>query len=278
MNSVRTTTIARFVALPHTCWPWLSPAAARTTSRSTLQLPRIRLRDQRRQRDCERLDVVNVRLDREIAVGTESCRRRRKPHPQRSLCGQLRRGGREGSISVINAENNTVAGTIAGPPPAGLHRDRPQGRSGLRGQLRLQHHLRRRPEGAPRRSRLIGAGEEPVAARISPDGKTLVVANRSGNSVSLIDPAARRVRQVFEGCPGASRRRHPARFFQGFCGLLGRPPDHGHRAGARRSHPESTQASKARACPARPPGSSCSMWARRRCSWPSSPTAANCSP
>jgi DNA-binding beta-propeller fold protein YncE len=50
----------------------------------------------------------------------------------------------------------------------------------------------------------IGAGEEPVAARISPDGKTLAVANRKGNSVSLIDPAARQVRQVFEGCPGAS--------------------------------------------------------------------------
>ncbi len=50
----------------------------------------------------------------------------------------------------------------------------------------------------------IGAGEEPAAARLSPDGKTLVVANRKAGSVSLIDPAARRVRQVFEGCPGAN--------------------------------------------------------------------------
>ena len=40
--------------------------------------------------------------------------------------------------------------------------------------------------------------------RVSPDGKTLVVANRRGNSVSLIDSATRQVRAVFEGCPGAS--------------------------------------------------------------------------
>jgi DNA-binding beta-propeller fold protein YncE len=50
----------------------------------------------------------------------------------------------------------------------------------------------------------IGAGEEPAAARLSPDNKTLVVANRRGNSVSLFDPATRRVRAIFEGCPGAS--------------------------------------------------------------------------
>jgi DNA-binding beta-propeller fold protein YncE len=50
----------------------------------------------------------------------------------------------------------------------------------------------------------IGAGEEPAAARLSPDNKTLVVANRRGNSVSLFDPATRRVRAIFTGCPGAS--------------------------------------------------------------------------
>jgi len=50
----------------------------------------------------------------------------------------------------------------------------------------------------------IGAGEEPVAVRIAPDGKTLAVANRKAGSVSLIDPANRKVRSVFDGCPGAS--------------------------------------------------------------------------
>jgi len=32
----------------------------------------------------------------------------------------------------------------------------------------------------------------------------VVVPNRRGNSVSLVDPAAKRVRAYFEGCPGAS--------------------------------------------------------------------------
>jgi DNA-binding beta-propeller fold protein YncE len=52
----------------------------------------------------------------------------------------------------------------------------------------------------------IGTGEEPVSARLSPDGKTLVVANRKGNSVSIVnlaDPDKPAVRAVLEGCPGA---------------------------------------------------------------------------
>jgi YVTN family beta-propeller protein len=50
----------------------------------------------------------------------------------------------------------------------------------------------------------IGAGEEPVQALPAPDGKTVVVPNHRGHSVSLVDPAARGVRAFFEGCPGAS--------------------------------------------------------------------------
>jgi YVTN family beta-propeller protein len=41
-------------------------------------------------------------------------------------------------------------------------------------------------------------------ARLSPDGKSLVVANRGGNSVSVISPATNAVRAVFSSCPGAS--------------------------------------------------------------------------
>jgi DNA-binding beta-propeller fold protein YncE len=51
---------------------------------------------------------------------------------------------------------------------------------------------------------LIGVGEDPAAARVSPDGKTLVVANRGGNSVSIVDTGSLRIRAVFEGCPEAS--------------------------------------------------------------------------
>lgn len=51
---------------------------------------------------------------------------------------------------------------------------------------------------------VIGTGEEPVSVRVSPDGKTLAIANRKGNSVSLVETATRQVRAVFEGCPGAN--------------------------------------------------------------------------
>ena len=50
----------------------------------------------------------------------------------------------------------------------------------------------------------FGAGEEPVAARLAADGKTLVVANQAGNSVTLMDPADGQVRAVFGDCPGAA--------------------------------------------------------------------------
>jgi len=57
---------------------------------------------------------------------------------------------------------------------------------------------------ARREAAQFGTGEEPVGARVAPDGKTLVVANRRGNSVTLMDPASGHMRAVFDGCPGAS--------------------------------------------------------------------------
>jgi DNA-binding beta-propeller fold protein YncE len=49
----------------------------------------------------------------------------------------------------------------------------------------------------------IGTGKEPVEARLSPDGETLVVANRGDGSASVFDAPAGRLRAVFEDCPGA---------------------------------------------------------------------------
>jgi DNA-binding beta-propeller fold protein YncE len=49
----------------------------------------------------------------------------------------------------------------------------------------------------------IGTGKEPVEVRLSPDGKTLVVANRGDGSVSIFDAPAGGLRAVFENCPGA---------------------------------------------------------------------------
>jgi DNA-binding beta-propeller fold protein YncE len=49
----------------------------------------------------------------------------------------------------------------------------------------------------------IGTGKEPVEARLSPDGKSLLVANRGDGSVSVFDAPAGGLRSVFENCPGA---------------------------------------------------------------------------
>jgi YVTN family beta-propeller protein len=64
---------------------------------------------------------------------------------------------------------------------------------------------------AHREVAVAGTGEGPGVTRLSPDGKTLVVTNRLGNSVSLFEissatdaaPQAH-LRKVIEGCPGAT--------------------------------------------------------------------------
>ncbi|MGB7549341.1 MAG: YncE family protein [Terracidiphilus sp.] len=148
-------------------------------------------------------DVVNVRLDRELAAGRNPVAV--TPSPARNEVYVVNAGepAGQGSVSVINAENNTVAATIwVRSQPVALALD-PDGalayvaNSGSNSVSVLDLK-------AGREIAVIGAGEEPVAVRVSPDGRTLVVANRRGNSVSLIDTATRTVRAVFEGCPGAS--------------------------------------------------------------------------
>jgi YVTN family beta-propeller protein len=158
-------------------------------------------------------DVVNVRLDREIAVGQNPVAVAASPSRNEVFVVNSGAAGAQGSVSVINAENNTVAATIpVHRQPVSIEID-PTGdlayvaNSGSN-TISVIDLKARREIGA------IGAGEEPVAARISPDGKTLVVANRRGNSLSIFDgsslahPAyrasAQTVRAVFEGCPGAS--------------------------------------------------------------------------
>jgi YVTN family beta-propeller protein len=153
------------------------------------------------------LDVVNVRLDRELPVGQNPVAVAASPTRNEVYVVNSGAEGAQGSVSVIDAENNTVAATIpVHRQPVSIDLD-PAGalayvaNSGSNTISVLDLNARREIA-------QIGAGEEPVAVRISPDGKTLVVANRRGNSVSLIDPAARppaqSVRAVFEGCPGAT--------------------------------------------------------------------------
>ena len=149
------------------------------------------------------LDVVNVRVDREIAVGQNPVAVATSPKRNEVYVVNAGSESGQGSLSVIDAEKNAVAATIP------LHR-KPLSIE-LDGEGALAYvansgsnsisiiDLKARQAIAE-----IGAGEEPVAVRIAPDRRTLVVANRRGNSVSVLDATGRNVRAVFDGCPGAA--------------------------------------------------------------------------
>jgi YVTN family beta-propeller protein len=148
------------------------------------------------------LDVVDVRVDRELSVGHDPVALAANPTRNEVYVVNAGAAGATGSLSVIDAEHNTVSATIP------LHRQPVSIDLDAAGSLAYVANsgsnsisvidLKRRREVAE-----IQAGQEPVAARLAPDGKTLVVANRRSDSVSLIDPASDRMRAVFTGCPGA---------------------------------------------------------------------------
>ena len=148
-------------------------------------------------------DVVNLRLDRELAVGQNPVAVAISPTRNEVYVLNSGIATGQGSVTVINAEKNSVVGVIS------VHREPLSIEVDPAGELAYVTNsgsnsvsvvdLKNRREVA-----LIGTGEEPVATRLSPDGKTLAVANRRGNSISLIDPTSYTVRAVFEGCPGAS--------------------------------------------------------------------------
>lgn len=148
-------------------------------------------------------DVVNVRLDRELPVGVNPVSVTASVHRNEVYVVNQGAPGTLGSVTIINAENNSVAAAIpVHKQPAALALA-PEGDLAYVANTASNNvsvlDLKDRREVAA-----IGTGEEPVAVRVSPDGKTLAVSNRRGNSVSLIDPATRRVRAVVSGCPGAS--------------------------------------------------------------------------
>ncbi|MGP8251390.1 MAG: beta-propeller fold lactonase family protein [Terracidiphilus sp.] len=148
------------------------------------------------------LDVVNVRLDRELPVGPNPVAV--AASPARNEVYVLNAGvpGGQGSISVIDCEHNAVVATIpVGRDPDSIDVD-------ARGKLayvanRGSNSVSVVDLEARRAVAQIGVGEEPDAASLSPDGKTLVVANWGGDSVTLIDAGTGKLRAVVEGCPGA---------------------------------------------------------------------------
>lgn len=149
------------------------------------------------------LDVVNVRVDREIAVGPNPVALAASPTRNEIYVVNSGNPGSYGSLSVIDAEHNSVIATIPlHRQPVSIHLD-------AAGKLAYiansgSNSISVIDLAARREIALFGTGEQPDAAVPAPDGKTLVVANRGANSVSLVDPASGLVRSVFQDCPGAS--------------------------------------------------------------------------
>jgi YVTN family beta-propeller protein len=145
------------------------------------------------------LDIVNLRQDRVLQVGTEPTGV--TANPKRNEVYAVNSGS--GSVTVIDAEKNRIVATIP------VHR-RPYfidvDSEGQRAYVANSGSnnvsvidLEKRREIAA-----IGVGEGPGLARISPDRGSLVVPNRVSGSVSIIDPAAFKVRTVFDGCQQAT--------------------------------------------------------------------------
>jgi len=148
------------------------------------------------------LDVVNVRLDRELPVAENPVAVAANPTRDEVYVLSAGTAGGQGSIAVIDCERNAVVATIAvGRDPNSIDVD-------AKGKLayvanRGSNSVTVVDLEARRAVAQIGVGEEPDAASISPDGKTLVVANWGGDSVTLIDAETAKLRAVVEGCAGA---------------------------------------------------------------------------
>jgi YVTN family beta-propeller protein len=156
-------------------------------------------------------DVVHIRLDREIQVGQNPSGVTVNPKRNEVYVVNSGTGENNGTVSVINTETNAVAATIpVRRQPYFLDVD-------VQGDLAYLANSGSNSVSvvdlkARREIAVAGVGEGPGLARISPDGKSLLVTNRVGNSVSILDPglspardhASPRIRKVIEGCPGAT--------------------------------------------------------------------------
>ena len=148
------------------------------------------------------IDVVNVRLDRDLAVGQNPVAIAASPTRNEVYVVNSGPANGKGSLSIIDAEKNVVAGAIP------LHKQPVSIDVDAKGERAYVANagsnsvsvidLKSRREIAQ-----LAAGAGPDGARVSPDGKSLVVADRGGNSVTIIDPQTGNTRAFFAGCPGA---------------------------------------------------------------------------
>lgn len=149
------------------------------------------------------LDVVNIRVDRELAVGANPVALAASTTRNEIYVVNSGTSVTQGSLSIIDAERNSVIATVQlHRQPASIFLD-PEGKlayianSGSNSISVID--LKARRETAQ-----FGTGEQPSAAVLAADGKTLLVTNRGANSVALLDPVSGKVRSVFQNCPGAT--------------------------------------------------------------------------
>ena len=149
------------------------------------------------------LDVVNVRVDRELPVGHNPVAIAASPTHNEIYVVNSGAAGANGSVSVIDAEHNAVIATIP------VHLQPVSIDLNSAGTLAYvansgSNSISVIDLDARRELAQIPAGVQPVAARLAPDGKSLVVANQGANSVTIIDASTNKPRAAFGGCPGAS--------------------------------------------------------------------------
>ncbi len=156
-------------------------------------------------------DVVHVRLDRELQVGANPTGVTANPKRNEVYVVNSGDRGANGSVSIIDTEKNAVSANIpVQKQPYFLDVD-PSGNwayvanagSNSLSVLDLK---------ARRQLAIVGTGEGPGLARTAPDGRSVIVSNRAGNSVSIFEvntlasyaQPVPRLRKVIEGCPGAT--------------------------------------------------------------------------
>jgi YVTN family beta-propeller protein len=149
------------------------------------------------------LDVVNVRVDRELPVGHNPVAIAANPARNEIYVVNSGAAPANGSLTVIDAEHNAVVATIL------LHRQPLAIDLKADGTVAYVANSGSNSVSvvdliARREIAQIAAGDQPVFVRLAPDGKTLVVAGLHGNSATIIDAASGKVRATFASCPGAS--------------------------------------------------------------------------
>ena len=188
-------------------------------------------------------DVVNVRVDREIAVGQNPIAIAANPTRNEVYVVNSGTSAGQGSVSVINAENNSVVATIPVhklPVAIDLDADGKLAYVVNSGSNSISVLDLKSRDAKWRKS----ASEKSPPRRASlptatPWWSPIAAATPSALSIHDCAQGARGVRRL----PRRQRRGHSARFFEGICGLLCRPPGDGDRSSRMRRGPMDAQPS-----------------------------------